>query len=250
MVASPFSRREFQEHKRTFKQAIKIVLSNTYPGLLSEAAFPAYAHSNPLIDWLFWQRLHVVMKTIAQNGPYQQVLDFGCGSGILLSLLARHSKSVVGHDINLQPYHLIGQYIDFPANIIVADDNLNEYPPSSFDIITALDVLEHVHDLVNTLEQLMCLLKPGGKLIISGPTENLFYQIGRKLAGKEFSGEYHERSIHNILSLAQEKGKYAKISTLLPFLPLFIIFSIEKESTGVEALDNTNKNGWANYIVK
>jgi 2-polyprenyl-3-methyl-5-hydroxy-6-metoxy-1,4-benzoquinol methylase len=228
MVSSPFTWREFQKHRRTFKKAIQNVLSNTHPGLLSEAAFPAYAHSNPLIDWLFWQRLYVVMKTVTVNGPYQQALDFGCGSGVFLLLLANYSKNVVGYDINLQPYHLIEQYIDFPENIIVANDNLNKYHPNSFDVITALDVLEHVDDLEETINQLIYILRPGGKLFISGPTENLFYQIGRNLSGKEFSGEYHECSIYEILSLARQKGKYDEIATIFPLLPLFKIFSVTK----------------------
>jgi len=59
-------------------------------------------------------------------------------------------------------------------------------------------VLEHVRDLQGTLAALLRLLKACGQMIISGPTENAVYRLGRKLAGPEFSGDYHERRVERI----------------------------------------------------
>jgi 2-polyprenyl-3-methyl-5-hydroxy-6-metoxy-1,4-benzoquinol methylase len=94
----------------------------------------------------------------------------------------------------------------------------------SFDLINALDVLEHVDDLRGTLSDLLGLLKPGGRLVVSGPTENILYQIGRKLAGPEYSGEYHERGIAEIKRELNRMAQVEQIATLYWPVPLFEIF--------------------------
>jgi 2-polyprenyl-3-methyl-5-hydroxy-6-metoxy-1,4-benzoquinol methylase len=221
----------FRDYKLTFMRAMIKVLNDMPPGTLDDAAFPAYVHANPLINWLFWQRLYFVMKNISKNAPYKRALDFGCGSGVLLPILAKYSENILGVDINLQPCQLIRQQITFPNNVEIQDLNENPLqgmPTASFNLITALDVLEHVKDLSAVLEQLLRLLNTNGILIISGPTENFLYQIGRKLAGKEFSGSYHERGTAEIAALARERGKVKKIATLYPTIPLFYIFSVAK----------------------
>lgn len=213
------------------RQAIRQVLRDAPPRSLDEAAFPAYSHPNPIINWLFWKRLEDVIKVVVQDAPYEKTLDFGCGSGVLLPFLAEQSKLVIGIDIELSPYEMMKKYISFPTNIQVINGSqipMEDIPADSIDLIMALDVLEHVPDLSTTLDQLMRLLKPGKKLIVSVPTENILYQIGRKLAGREFSGAYHERGAADVIQLASQKGEIKMLSVLIPLFPFFRIFSIEK----------------------
>jgi 2-polyprenyl-3-methyl-5-hydroxy-6-metoxy-1,4-benzoquinol methylase len=87
-------------------------------------------------------------------------------------------------------------------------------------------VLEHVPDLSKTLSELLTLLRPGGQLLISGPTENIFYQIGRKIAGAEYSGDYHERGIEEIKRDAGRLARVSPIATLYWPVPLFEIFAV------------------------
>ena len=79
---------DFPSYKTTIRSAIRAALAEAKPGTLDEAAFPAYSHPNPFINWLFWQRLRVVMNFVQKHAPFEQVLDFGCGSGRHGSLLA------------------------------------------------------------------------------------------------------------------------------------------------------------------
>jgi 2-polyprenyl-3-methyl-5-hydroxy-6-metoxy-1,4-benzoquinol methylase len=218
---------EFRDYKIRYRSAIRKVLDEAERGRLDESGFPAYSHLNPLINWLFWQRLRTAMNFIEKHAPYENVLDFGCGSGVMLPFLAQHSRQVTAIDIDLLPVESLKKYIPLAENVRVLDAkqiSLPQLTPKSFDLINALDVLEHVDDLSTTLRDLLNLLKPGGRLVISGPTENTFYKIGRKLAGPEFSGEYHERGTAEIKRELARGAGVRQIATLYWPAPLFEIF--------------------------
>ncbi|MGA7193075.1 MAG: class I SAM-dependent methyltransferase [Anaerolineales bacterium] len=219
---------DFNAYKSKFRTAIRKVLSESESGRLDEAAFPAYSHPNPFINWLFWQRLRKTMEYIEGGAPYQRVLDFGCGSGVLLPSLGKLADQVTAADVDLIPFERMKTVIDFPSNIEVCDlhtFSLDQLPAASFDIITALDVLEHVDDLSGTLKNLLRLLKPGGRLIVSGPTENIFYRLGRRVAGREYTGNYHERGIAEIKHQLASVAHIEQIAVLYWPLPLFDLFS-------------------------
>jgi 2-polyprenyl-3-methyl-5-hydroxy-6-metoxy-1,4-benzoquinol methylase len=167
------------------------------------------------------------MNYIEKYSPYENVLDFGCGSGVMLPFLTQHSQHVIAMDIDLVPLQHVTNHIPLAEKVQVIDANqttLSQLTPNSFDLINALDVLEHVKDLPCTLKELLHLLKPKGQLLISGPTENVLYQIGRKLAGTEFSGDYHERGTAEIKDELTRLADVRQIAVLYWPVPLFEIF--------------------------
>jgi len=219
---------EFNAYKTEFRAVIRKVLAESEQGRLDEAGFPAYSHQNPLINWLFWQRLRVVMDYIKVDAPYEGVLDFGCGSGVMLPFLCGISARVTAMDVDLLPFERVSRQRAFPANLQVHDAcevTLKDLPKTSFDLIVATDVLEHVQDIAGTLNDMKSLLKPGGQVVISGPTENILYKIGRKLAGSEYSGDYHERGILEVRELLAKQMKIMPIATLYWLVPLFEVFA-------------------------
>jgi 2-polyprenyl-3-methyl-5-hydroxy-6-metoxy-1,4-benzoquinol methylase len=219
---------EFKAYKTEFRAVIRKVLAESDQGRLDEAGFPAYSHQNPLINWLFWQRLRKVMDYIQTDAPYGHVLDFGCGSGVMLPFLCKISERVTAMDIDLLPFQQVDAQRSFPDNLEVHDANqltLKDLTPASFELIIATDVLEHVDDISGMLADMKKLLKPGGHVVISGPTENIFYKIGRLLAGPEYSGDYHERGILEVRKLLGEQMQVIHIATLYWPVPLFDIFA-------------------------
>ena len=146
----------------------------------------------------------------------------------MLPFLSSISKQVIAIDVDLLPIQSVQKYIPLANNVEVKDamkTNFSDLSKNSFDLIIALDVLEHVPDLPKTLSDLFSILKPNGKLIVSGPTENILYQIGRKIAGPEYSGAYHERGIAEIKYEIRKIAKIQHIATLYQPIPLFEIFS-------------------------
>ncbi len=226
----------YHQIKQDFKAAFKQILKEGDSYALGEAALPAYSHNNPLIDWLFWQRIKLAFEFALNKKSARNVLDFGCGSGVLSYMLAQESFSVTACDVEFSPLHLVQKKIDFPNDIdFIEGDILDmELPKNSFDIIFALDVLEHIDSIETYIVLFEKLLKPDGVIVVSGPTENVLYKIGRKIAGSRFQGDYH---VTNISLIKASFKKLLTVSTLkkLVFpIVLFEMFTATKKKIEAE----------------
>ncbi len=220
----------FKSTKREFKKAFEDVLKTNNSYEIDEAAFPAYAHKNFLIDFLFWQRIKIACNYVKNKNVDNTILDFGCGSGVLSYHLAKNGYDVSAIDLELGPLNLIRERINFPKNIDFIEGELisKNFPKATFDIIFAMDVLEHVENLEEYTQHFHKLLKPNGVIIVSGPTENFLYKIGRKIAGSRFTGDYHVTNISKIKNTFSGTFKVTTIKKLLfPFV-LFEVFKAEK----------------------
>lgn len=86
------------------------------------------------------------------------------------------------------------------------------------DIIVAADVLEHID--VDKLDKFLITfyqkLKGRGRLIVSGPTENFVYRIGRIIAGFAGKGDYHHTNIDRLIEKIQKYFILEK-TNYLPF---------------------------------
>jgi 2-polyprenyl-3-methyl-5-hydroxy-6-metoxy-1,4-benzoquinol methylase len=219
---------EFNAYKQRYGAAMEMVLQDAEPGQLDEVGFPAYSHANPLIQWLFWKRLHIVIDHVQRRAPYKRVLDFGCGSGVMLPFLSGVCVEVVAADVNMMPLERMKSHFPLAANVTewnASGAALSEAAAHSYELIIALDVLEHVNDLAGTLAQLLRLLQRGGELIVSGPTENALYRFGRRLAGPQYTGDYHERGVAEIRHMLGQQARITSLATLYWPIPLFEIFS-------------------------
>jgi len=223
----------FRKTKSIFKGAIQRILAVENNLLLDEAALPAYVHKNPLIDYLFWKRLKVVYDFIRQKYKGQiQILDFGCGTGVMSYLLAK-DHIIWANDIEFAPLRIIQKEIQFPEEVQFVEGDLTKiYDLPKFDVILALDVLEHMREreIEQYFHKFMSLLDSKGVLLISGPTENKLYEIGRKLAGKRFTGDYHSNNIVNIIRQLNTFAEVEILADLVWPVSLFKVIQIRKGS--------------------
>ena len=217
------NKKDFKNYKAQFVDATRKVLEAEHTENLDEAAFPAYSNPNPLMNFLFWERISHVMKDVEKKGELGSVLDFGCGSGVMLPFLSQKADEVHAIDIDLEPLCRLEEHISFAENIRFSDTH-KSLEKGSLDLIIALDVLEHVDNLDAIFADLVSLLKSGGEIIVSGPTENIFYKVGRFLAGPTYSGDYHVRNIYDIQEIASQRFNVERMAALFFPIPFFVLF--------------------------
>ena len=216
---------EFRSLKKMIKKHIKDIVKETNNHNIKEAALPAYAHDNFFIDYIFWKRLEITYNLILEKG-YQRILDFGCGTGIVSFLLAKKGLEVIAVDTEFEALNKMRKKMDFPRTIQFFNADLSEISieKKSIDAIVALDVLEHIDDLSVYMKLFCKILKKDGSVIVSGPTENGFYKIGRKIAGADFTGGYHVSNIYKIKDQFRQQFELESTKKIFWPITLFEIF--------------------------
>ena len=116
----------------------------------------------------------------------QHIVDVGCGGGILAESMARVGGIVTGIDLADRPLkvaelHRLESGVSVQYRRIAAEDLALE-EPAAFDIVTCMEMLEHVPDPASTIRACAQLAKPGGWLFFStinrNPKAFLFAVIG------------------------------------------------------------------------
>jgi 2-polyprenyl-6-hydroxyphenyl methylase/3-demethylubiquinone-9 3-methyltransferase len=106
-----------------------------------------------------------------------RVLDVGCGGGLLCETLAREGARVSG--IDLAPGMLEVARLHAAAENLAIDYRLQDaqelakLTPAAFDIVTCMEMLEHVPHPAATLAALARLVRPGGAVFVSTINRNL-----------------------------------------------------------------------------
>ena len=146
-------------------------------------AFHLICIAIPLIAWLVARRMRTVLGFV-DLWRCPTVLDFGCGVGMLLLQTPPHSFRYIGLDILLTPAELSSRLTDGDDfELLEAEGWAKHVNDGTLDYVVAQEVLEHVDDVPQTIEVFRRKLKPSGRLIVSGPTENSLYRLGRWTAG-------------------------------------------------------------------
>lgn len=194
------------------------------PTLLDEMALPSYFHKNPLVRWITSTRIKKALRFVEPKTGIH-LLDFGCGSGILLLQLPQETCKSYGVDIELWPAEKMLKHHDREdIQLIHADHWAEAIPNNSLDYILATEVLEHIEDVSSILITFNAKNKIGGKLIVSLPTENSLYKLGRKIAG--FSGHYHQDQIVEINEACIQNGYVLEKSYAIPAPGLFCLYKL------------------------
>jgi 2-polyprenyl-3-methyl-5-hydroxy-6-metoxy-1,4-benzoquinol methylase len=198
-----------------YDRGVLETLSDKLPSdIRDEMALPSYLHRNPAVQWLLAKRMRVALAMIdLQEG--EALLDFGCGAGLLFLQLPPGKGVYYGVDLLTWPCKaLLHAHGRKDVTLLEAADWERCVPDGSLDCIVALEVLEHVADPISVVNTLQQKLKPLGRLIVAGPTENRLYALARRIAG--FSGRYHHRNIFDIMRDVRAVGLITDKSVSLP----------------------------------
>jgi len=143
----------------------------------TESEFKPLHEINPL-------RLDFINKHASLAG--KKVLDIGCGGGILSESMAKRGAKVKGIDLGEAPLavakiHAKEENLDVEYQAIAAED-IAQQEPNSYDIVTCMEMLEHVPDPAAIVTACATLAKPDGHVFFStinrNPKSFLFAIIG------------------------------------------------------------------------
>ena len=131
----------------------------------------------------------------------RRVLDIGCGGGILADAMARQGAQVLGIDLatkalkvaQLHALEADTQGVEYRE---ISAETLALEAPASFDVVTCMEMLEHVPDPASIVKACATLVKPGGQVFFSTINRNakafLFAIVGAEYVLKLLPRGTHE----------------------------------------------------------
>jgi ubiquinone/menaquinone biosynthesis C-methylase UbiE len=136
--------------------------------------------SKNLLEKMLWQQKLTSMKSILRSIEYSNVLDIGCGDGVGIQTVD-NTANYTGLDISPTQIAYMEKHLPTWKNnrtgsmtLILHDAVPLPFKSSSFDLILACDVLEHVLEPEKLLQEIRRVLKPRGFLFISIPNEPIW----------------------------------------------------------------------------
>jgi SAM-dependent methyltransferase len=171
--------------------------------------------------WWFYGRRKIIegfveriCREIAQRGP--RILDVGCGTGANLQMLSQFGRAE-GVDVSSEALEFCRA-----RGLVKVKQGAAEtlpYEDSSFDLVTALDVVEHLDDDLSGLREMRRVLRPDGRALLFVPAFMFLWGVQDDIS--------HHRRRYTLRELKQkvtdagfsiEHATYANISFFLPIL--------------------------------
>jgi len=120
--------------------------------------------------WWFVARRHLIVSLIESLYPQDgrlRILDIGCGTGKMLDELAAFGD-VVGADFSPEALQFCVTR-GVGADLARADVRRLPFADGTFDVVTAMDIIEHIDDDKAASSEIFRVLRPGGRLLVTVP---------------------------------------------------------------------------------
>jgi 2-polyprenyl-6-hydroxyphenyl methylase/3-demethylubiquinone-9 3-methyltransferase len=183
----------------------------------------------------------------------KKVADIGCGGGIVAEAMAQRGATVTGIDMGTAPLkvaqlHALESGVDINYRQITAEQ-LAEEEPSQYDIVTCLEMLEHVPDPSLVIAACARLLKPGGQVFFStinrNPKSYLFAIIGAEHILKMLPKGTHE---HGKFIKPSELHEYMRLADLqshamtgMVYNPITKVYKLKSKDVDVNYMVQASK---------
>ena len=174
---------------------------------------------------------------------HKEVLDVGCGGGILSEAMARMGAKVLGIDLgqavlDVAELHALEAQVPVAYRAVAAEDLARE-SPGAFDVVTCMEMLEHVPDPGATLGALAQLVRPGGDVIVSTLNRNA-RAFAVAIVGAEYIARVLPRGTHEykkfirpseLARWGREVGLELKDLTGISYNPLTRAFRLSSDTS-------------------
>ncbi len=200
----------------------------------TNSEFKALHDINPLrLQWI---------SDLAGGLQGKRVVDVGCGGGILSESMARAGAQVTGIDLADKPLkvaklHKLESGVDVDYRLIAAEE-LAAAEPESFDVVTCMEMLEHVPDPVSVMTACARMVKPGGWVFFStlnrNPKSYLFAIVGAEYVLNMLPKGTHDwaRFIkpHELAAYARQAGLDSVELMGMTYNPISKIYRLERNT--------------------
>ncbi len=186
-------------------------------------------------------RLNYIEELAGMEG--QTVVDVGCGGGILSESMAARGANVTGIDLSekalkVAKLHLLesGQQVDYRK---ITAESLAQEKPHHFDIVTCMEMLEHVPDPMSVVQSCANLVKPGGWVFFStinrNPKSYVYAIIGAEYVLNLLPRGTHEYAKFikpaELARMARNAGLTGEKIIGLTYNPVTKVYALEADSS-------------------
>ena len=176
--------------------------------------------------WWYVGRRRIIQSLVDRicatlKNPNPSILDVGCGTGANLKMLASYGK-VEGVDISPQAVEFCRQR-GLESVKLGAAEQL-PYEDNSFELVTALDVLEHLDDDVAGLREMRRLLRPGGRVLLFVPAFMFLWGVQ-----DDVSNHRRRYTLPGLLKAVKAAGfsvEWSSYANFSFFLPVLVVRSV------------------------
>ena len=194
----------------------------------------------------FWwaTRRNLIQDLVSQIGDpgAMHILDVGCGSGTTAHALAEMGASVTGVDLEM---HDTESAMD---NVSLVRGDYLEVSPSlgKFDVVMALDVIEHFPDEAKVAAALASNLRPGGRLLVTVPAYRFLWSSHDEV--NHHYRRYTASRLRNVLEWAGLRVERVGYLFMILVIPKILLTLVEKLSRR-QGLAGTTVASWPNRVA-
>lgn len=172
----------------------------------------------------------------------RKVLDVGCGGGILAESMAKKGAHVSGIDLSekalkVADLHSLESGMTIHYELISAEE-MAEREPAQFDVVTCMEMLEHVPEPASIVAACAKLVKPGGHIFFStlnrNPKSYLFAVLGAEYILRMLPKGTHDYKKFitpaELSNFARQQGLQVEALKGLTYNPLTQIYSLNQDT--------------------
>jgi 2-polyprenyl-6-hydroxyphenyl methylase / 3-demethylubiquinone-9 3-methyltransferase len=184
----------------------------------------------------------------------KSLLDVGCGGGLLCEAMAQRGAQVTGLDLGEGPLQVAKMHAASQALSIdyihISVETLAQQKPQSFDIVTCLEMLEHVPNPKSVVQACAQLIKPGGHVFFSTLNRN-FKAYLMAVIGAEYLLKWLPKGTHEyqkfirpseLANHCRDAGLLVKDISGIIYNPLTQQFSINSQDVDVNYILHAQKS--------